>query len=145
MIGGLQKTPSGTMIVANWLRMSMSILASRIASGGPLGYDEPEPVDRLEGNPVKPKEQSRAVSETTPPPPCSTLNAKERQINEDYEWCLHDPEVRKQYGGKVVVAHRKRILGSGKNHLEAWRSATRNAECPGKDRVAVVFVPDASV
>ncbi len=97
---------------------------------------------------MKSKANSKAASEVAPSPApkrYSTLNAKERQIDEDYEWCLHDPEVRQQYGGKVVVAHRKRILGSGKNQIEAWRIAARKADCPGKDQVAVVVVPAAPV
>ncbi len=74
----------------------------------------------------------------------SMRNAKERQINDDYEWCLHDPEVQKQYGGKVVVAYRKRIIGAGKNHTEAWRTAQRTSECPGNDSVAFVYVPEGT-
>jgi hypothetical protein len=90
---------------------------------------------------MKPKANTEAATPLTTKKKYSTLNAKERQINEDYEWCLHDPEVRKQYGGKVVVAHRKRILGAGKNHTEAWRAAQRNADCPSNDRVAFVYIP----
>jgi hypothetical protein len=73
----------------------------------------------------------------------SALNAQELQIREDYEWCLHDPVVRRKYGGKVVVAHRGVILGVGRNHTEAWRAAKRNPACPGNDRVAFVAVPEA--
>jgi hypothetical protein len=47
------------------------------------------------------------------------LDARERQMDEDYEWCLHDQDVRKQYGGKIVVAYKRKILGVGKNHLAA--------------------------
>ena len=35
------------------------------------------------------------------------LDEREQQMWEDYEWCLHDPEVRRKYGGKVVVAPNK--------------------------------------
>jgi hypothetical protein len=81
---------------------------------------------------------------TAKPKRVSRLNAHEQQANEDYEWCLHDAEVRRQYSGKVVVAHRKRILGFGRNHVEAWQSAVRNGDCPSKDQVAVVVVPEAA-
>jgi len=73
----------------------------------------------------------------------SSLNARERQINDDYEWCLHDLEIISKYHGQAVVAYRKRILGSGNNHTEAWRQAMQRAECPRSYEVAMVIVPDA--
>ena len=72
-------------------------------------------------------------------------DARERQINADYEWCLRDAAVRRQHGGRVVVAYRGRVLGAGRTHAEAWQTASRDAACPGKDHVAFVAVPEPSV
>jgi hypothetical protein len=95
---------------------------------------------------MKSKGAAKATSPAATPKPkrYSRLNAYEQQANADYEWCLHDADVRRQYSGKVVVAHGKRILGWGSNHLEAWQSAVRNGDCPSRDQVAVVFVPEAA-
>jgi hypothetical protein len=71
------------------------------------------------------------------------LDEREQQIQDDYEWCLHDRDVRKKYGGKVVVVHRRKIWGVGKNHAAAWAAALRKRGCPTKDQIAVVVVPDA--
>lgn len=70
------------------------------------------------------------------------LDERERQINDDYEWCLHDAEVRRKHGGKVVVAHRRRIWGVGKDHAAAWAAAARKRGCPAREEVALVIVPD---
>jgi hypothetical protein len=70
------------------------------------------------------------------------LDEREQQIDEDYEWCLRDPEVRKKYGGKVVVAYKHKIWGVGRNHMDAWIAATRKRGCPPKGCAAVVVVPD---
>ena len=70
------------------------------------------------------------------------LDEREQQIEDDYEWCLHDHEVRLKYGGKVVVAHRGKIWGVGSNHATAWAAALRKRGCPPKDQVAVVVVPE---
>ena len=37
------------------------------------------------------------------------LDEREQQMDDDYEWCLHDPEIRKKYGGQVVVAYKRKI------------------------------------
>src|SRR5262249_26023739 len=71
----------------------------------------------------------------------SPLNEHERQINDDYEWCLHDPEVRRQYGGQVVVAHRRRIWGAGRDHGVAWDAALQHPDCPHQRVCAFVVVP----
>lgn len=70
------------------------------------------------------------------------LHVRERQMNEDYEWCLNDKEVRRKYGGKVVVAYRRRIWGAGKDQLAAWSAAQRKQGCPSKGHAATVVVPD---
>jgi len=77
------------------------------------------------------------AAEQLPP----TLNDREWQIQDDYEWCLHDAEVRRAYGGKVVVAYHRRIWGAGHNHLAAWEEAHRQAPELCKENIAVVVVP----
>jgi len=71
----------------------------------------------------------------------SGLTEQEQQIQDDHEWCLHDPEVRRLHGGQVVVVHRKRILGAGANHLAALQAAQRDPACPTGDKLAFVVVP----
>jgi hypothetical protein len=58
------------------------------------------------------------------------LTEQEKQINDDYEWCLHDPEVRRQYGDQVVAVHQRRIWGVGKDHLAALNAALQQPGCP---------------
>ena len=71
----------------------------------------------------------------------NSLTEQEQQIQDDHEWCLHDPEVRSLHGGQVVVVHRKRILGAGPNHLAALQAAQRDPACPPRDQLAFVVVP----
>jgi len=74
-----------------------------------------------------------------------TLTAEERQAREDYEWCLHDPEIQSAYGGKVVIAHRRRIWGVGSTHEEAWTAACKDPEFPSTENVARVVVPEVFI
>jgi hypothetical protein len=69
------------------------------------------------------------------------LDEREQQIDADYEWCSHDPEVRQRYGGKVVIAYRRKVWGVGRNHRQAWAVASKKAGCPAKHLVAFVVVP----
>jgi hypothetical protein len=73
-----------------------------------------------------------------------TLDEQERQIQDDYEWCLHDAAVRARYGGQVVVVHQRKVWGAGKNHAAAWAAARRKRGCPSRDQIAVVVVPPAA-
>ena len=47
------------------------------------------------------------------------------------------------FGGKVVVVHKRKIWGVGKDHAAAWVAAQRKRGCPTKDQIAVVVVPFA--
>lgn len=71
----------------------------------------------------------------------STLTEREQRIREDYEWCMHDPEMQKKYGGMVVVVHNRQVWGVGKNHAVAWKAAQRKRGCPERGYVAFVVVP----
>jgi hypothetical protein len=68
------------------------------------------------------------------------FNERENQIDDDYEWCLTDHEVRRKYGGQVVVVFQRRVWGWGKNHDLAWRMARWQPDCPDQDQVVFVFV-----
>ncbi len=74
------------------------------------------------------------------------LDAREQQIQDDYEWCWHNSEMRKKHGGKVVIVHKRKVWGVGANHTLAWADAQRKRGCPPKQAVAAVvmphFVPD---
>jgi hypothetical protein len=70
------------------------------------------------------------------------LDEREQQMNADYEWCLRDPEVRRRYGGRVVVAYQRKIWGTGKDHAAAWAAAARKRGCPPRGHAAIVVVPD---
>lgn len=73
--------------------------------------------------------------------PCSPLTEQEKQFKDDYEWCLHDIEVRRQYAYQVVAAHRRRIWGAGANHLEAFNAALEQSDCPPRKFLVFVVVP----
>jgi hypothetical protein len=72
----------------------------------------------------------------------NTLTTHEQQIKDDYEWCLHDPTVKKTHGGLVVAVNRRHIWGVGKNHVEALQAALREPGCPPRSNLALVAVPD---
>jgi hypothetical protein len=71
----------------------------------------------------------------------SVLNEQEKQINDDYEWCLHDPDVRRQYGDQIVAVHQRRIWGAGANHSVALNAALEQPGCPPRHFLALVWVP----
>jgi len=75
------------------------------------------------------------------PPLSPYLDERELQINDDYEWCWHDPEMQKKYGGMVVMVHKRKIWGVGKNHLQALNAAQREPNCPPKGVSAFVVMP----
>jgi hypothetical protein len=72
-----------------------------------------------------------------------TLDDREQQIWDDYEWCLSDRQVQEKYGGKVVVVYNRKIWGVGKHHAAALAAAQRKRGCPPRDRLALVVVPYA--
>jgi hypothetical protein len=81
------------------------------------------------------------MKETPIPPLAAVLDERERRIQDDYEWCLHDPDLRAKHTGKVVVVCHRKVWGAGKNHADAWAAASRKRGCPGRDQVAFVVVP----
>ncbi len=69
------------------------------------------------------------------------LDERERRINEDYDWCLHDVAVRKKHGGRAVVAYQRKVWGAGKTYAAAWAAARRKPGCPPRHEFALVIVP----
>jgi hypothetical protein len=72
-----------------------------------------------------------------------TLDEREQQVWDDYEWCLSSRQVRENYGGKVVVVHNRKIWGVGRHHAAALAAAQRKRGCPPRDQLALVVVPTA--
>jgi hypothetical protein len=68
------------------------------------------------------------------------FTAREQQIYEDYEWCLHDPEIQRTYGGKVVAVHNRRVWGAGKTYQAAAQAAQRCPGCPPPANLARVYI-----
>lgn len=86
------------------------------------------------------KAEQSTTSEPISNLPCY-LTEEEKKMNEDYEWCLHDLEVRRQYGGQVVAAHLRRVWGAGANHLDALDAALQEPGCPHRHYLVFVVVP----
>ncbi len=58
--------------------------------------------------------------------PCY-LTEEEKKMNEDYEWCLHDPEVRRQFGGDVP--HAPPFIQLGMQFLLEYHVRNSSAFC----------------
>jgi hypothetical protein len=52
------------------------------------------------------------------------------ELEEDYQWAFHDPDVRRQYGGRVIAFRHRTIWGAGKSYREANEQARKNPGCP---------------
>lgn len=85
-------------------------------------------------------EQMTTTSESFSRLPCY-LTEEEKKMNEDYEWCLNDPEVQRQYAGQVVAAHERRIWGAGQNLGDALDAALKQPGCPPQKCLVLVVVP----
>lgn len=71
------------------------------------------------------------------------LNKTERQIAHDHVWVQKNKALCQQYGGRVVVVNKRKILGAGDNCLDALNEARKDAHCPDISRLAIVTVPHA--
>jgi hypothetical protein len=65
---------------------------------------------------------------------------REKQIDEDYDWALRDPEVHRLYRGQVVAVHKKTVWGAGDTHGEAIQDALRQPGCPPREELAKVYI-----
>ena len=74
----------------------------------------------------------------------AALTDQEKQAQDDYNWCLRDPDIQKSFGGKVVVAFKHKIWGAGNSHAEAWAHACQDPSFPAKENIAIVVVPYCS-
>lgn len=71
----------------------------------------------------------------------SYLTEHEKQVNDEYEWAINDPEVRRQYGGQVVAVYQRRIWGAGPNHSVALDTALQQPGAPPRYFFALPVVP----
>lgn len=69
------------------------------------------------------------------------LTEEEKKMNEDYEWAINDPEVRRQYGNQVVAVYQRRIWGAGPNHRVALEMALGQPDAPPRYYFALPVVP----
>jgi hypothetical protein len=81
-------------------------------------------------------------------PPADEMAAKEaaraarqRQLDDDYQWGRHDPQVHRKYGGQVIVVHKHQVFGAGRDHDVAYQTARRRADCPSRKHLAYVVIP----
>jgi hypothetical protein len=67
----------------------------------------------------------------------------EQDLDATYDWCLTDEGVQERYGGLVVVASNKEVLGAGRTHTLAWEDAQQKHQgrCPPRAKVVFVAVP----
>ena len=70
----------------------------------------------------------------------SELDERERQLSEDYDWCLGEAAVQRTYAGQVVAVHRKKVWGAGKTHGEAVQAVLAQPGCPPREALAKVVV-----
>jgi hypothetical protein len=84
--------------------------------------------------------ETTAEPSETWPVGVKALDERERQIREDYEWCLRDPAIQQTYGGNVVVVHKRRVWAAARTHRAALRAALRCGGCPPREQLALVFV-----
>ncbi len=71
--------------------------------------------------------------------PFDELPIPELPNQDDYDWAWNSRELHRQYQGKVVAVHDRRIWGVGKDWQTAWEDARQKAGCPELD--ALAFVP----
>jgi hypothetical protein len=68
------------------------------------------------------------------------LTERERQLSQDYDWCLQDPAIQRTYAGQVVAVHQKKVWGAGKTHGEATQAALGQPGCPPREALAKVVI-----
>src|SRR5262249_62377199 len=64
------------------------------------------------------------------------LDAREKQLRDDYDWCLRDADVQRNYRGRVVAVHRRTVWGAGRTHGEAVQDALAKPRCPPREQLA---------
>jgi hypothetical protein len=61
------------------------------------------------------------------------------ELEDDYQWASQDPEVRRQYGGRVIAFRHRKVWGAGKSFREAREQARQNPECPSGELLFLVI------
>jgi len=72
-----------------------------------------------------------------------------RQHQEDHAWALRQSDILDRHAGKVILMHRREVLGVGGDYQEAVADAETAASSasraiPPRDEWLFVFVPEAS-
>jgi hypothetical protein len=60
---------------------------------------------------------------------------------EDYDWAIHDSQVRQEHGGLIVAVRGRKVWGAGKNPRAAWEQACKVPDCPPLDELLFVAIP----
>ena len=61
------------------------------------------------------------------------LDPREQQIQADYEWGWHDPQVRQDFGGQVIAVHGRKVWGVGHSHTTPTKTASQVSSRNGQD------------
>jgi hypothetical protein len=80
-----------------------------------------------------------AAGENKREPSLRSLTAGERRQLEDLDWAATAPEVQQRYG-KIVVIHKKRVVGVGTEQRSLLEQAAAQEQCPWWE-LAVEIVP----
>jgi hypothetical protein len=51
---------------------------------------------------------------------------------QDWQWCMGQADILRDYAGQVIVLHERQVLGSGQGHLEALEDAQQRVEAAGQ-------------
>jgi hypothetical protein len=71
------------------------------------------------------------IKELPPVPP---------EVEDEFHWATHDPEVKKQYGGLVVAVRHHRVWGAGKSYRAAQEQALKTPGCPEPGELVYAIV-----
>jgi hypothetical protein len=84
-----------------------------------------------------------APQPTEIPPFPPDLDERERAVLADYDWAVWDPEIQQKYAGRFIAVFDRQVLGVGDTHGDACRAAMQHPGCPGRERLAKVYVNGA--
>lgn len=61
-------------------------------------------------------------------------------VEDDYEWASTDPQVQREFVGRVVAVCDNKVWGAGRTSQEAIAQAQQNPDCPALERLVLVDV-----
>lgn len=70
--------------------------------------------------------------DTLPIPDCS---------DGDFDWAWNDPQIQREYAGRVVAVAGGRVWGAGADDDAAWEEARKQPDCPAEEMLVFVPVP----